>query len=371
MSDASEVCLKSAVESLEPALPPEILLEVMDQLADFRWKRTLVNLMLSNRAAYDLGLLPFMRFVELETKKASEDFVAGALDGKLELIRHMKIDRHFIWRDHVDFLVKIVPHLKSLYVDGFAWAESWWIWKMLPAASTRLKKLELYYDPLLDWEILSKPNGNPIFYLSPSIEHLVLHCYDRNGCYQGLFRSFEVLAGTDLPNLKTVDLWNVCDKRLLALLPQFLSFARKIAGLGVHEGPEEHTRCLSNLERSNCPNLPRSKPEARAATTGLTSMFPSFPTSKSWKSAVLLPKFRSSSMPNSTLQRIEIRSPSWTLSTDQFDAVRQGLGSMQIRVIFHDLTNPLNGEEEEEVRFWKSLRTVTWSLKRKSRPSWL
>ncbi|KAI9023437.1 hypothetical protein DFJ74DRAFT_669082 [Hyaloraphidium curvatum] len=79
-----------------PHLLPELVLVVMEHLAASGLKRTLLRLMLADRACYALGTPPLLRYLRLrETFRGFEAF-AGALSspGKFAHVRRLTLSRH-------------------------------------------------------------------------------------------------------------------------------------------------------------------------------------------------------------------------------------------------------------------------------------
>jgi len=123
MSEISWRRLESGKEPASPALPLEVLLEVMECLG--RWsKKTLLELMLSCRGLYELGVTPLMRDIDIRGWSGGLRLWWAHLgNDKLARVRNLWIGRWSFMGigspdDWADFLRRFLPSLETFHFSS-------------------------------------------------------------------------------------------------------------------------------------------------------------------------------------------------------------------------------------------------------------
>ena len=195
------------------------------------WKRTLLELMLSNRTLYDLGLSPLLHNLNLADEWNAESFATAPFvdlfgNSRLEKIKHVELRLSMNWPNEPchAFLGEVAPYLESLSVSGVDRDPGCYFFPQLQSAR-RLKKPTLmchwYRAPLL---------SRCECFFPESVEHLVLKV-------DTLFPviadgSFEEMLSASWPNLVNIELLNA-EPRHLQVLRRFLAFLAKVRGMSI------------------------------------------------------------------------------------------------------------------------------------------
>jgi hypothetical protein len=342
-------------------LPWELLLAIMECLANHEnAKKSLLEMMLTCRGAYELGLSPLLRVFGFQAGKHLDCIAAAPIDlfgnNRLERMKDVWIVRSdaLSGEQYRDLFLGVVPSLVSLRVEGDEEKTVFPLYDVLRATKGKLKKLEF----TIDAELADLTTSD--CYLPPSIETLHLHFFVIE---DSSAEPFEAVVRQQLPNLKHVWLTIECPDSI-GPLRHYPVFASKIDLL------KTWAWTLLNLDARSCSQLPRliivnEYYEIEPCVHDHLHKFPSleeldlctFSGNYDWSTADLAliilraPK---------SLKRLQMNGPKYNLPAADRNAVRQGLESRQIRVEINFGAYEGTPEEKEEEEFWKSLPSVTW-----------
>jgi hypothetical protein len=196
----SEALPLSGNEATKPTVPVEVLKIIMECVGERSWKKTLLTLMGSCRAAYELGLEPLMRDLDWTKGYKWKGNLAKAPrvdlfgNGRLELVHHLKIKHSPDWQEGLYGLFDVI--LSKLESLDIGWGPQHGSSITLVSAdlrpATALKKLTLGIDSMLTDLVRTH------VFLPPSLEHLVLTSNTRLMLPRGFEfdNAFEIIVKT-------------------------------------------------------------------------------------------------------------------------------------------------------------------------------
>jgi hypothetical protein len=356
MSQSSEK-LNSEDEILE-VLPAELLLKVMERVEQRNWKRSLLELMLTCKTAYSLGLsLLWRRFDFGELRVVHIDAFPVDVFGneKLSKIRRLAVSGSIgrSGEGYQSLLEKIFPSLEELDFSDITRSKYPSPFFETLKYATRLKKLELMCSTkIVNLAIL-------ICKFPPLVEHLVV-----SFGFGELSEQFRLVVEADWPKLKKVELKGIDRNSIATVLNEHPLFSAKVTTFGIYAG------CLAELDNRSFPNLQTlnvTGPPPRGFR--IHEQLPRFP---SLQSVELSCDQKTRDMPfilakaPESLNHIRINFPHFNLPQTLFGTVKELLAKDQIRVTFNEAgwrtpEGQVDLGSKEEVEFWRSLDGVTWN----------